>query len=139
VVQAILYRLKTGCQWRKLPTKQFFRVNYKWQSVYYHYQKWSKDGSWENLWTVVLNKYKHLLDMSSIQLGGTHTPTKRGGESVASSGKKLPLNKPLVWSFCIHWQSFTSVFLPLACFVNLPLQRVTSMPCRSNSTYKFCQ
>ena len=24
VVQAILHRLKTGCQWRELPTKQFF-------------------------------------------------------------------------------------------------------------------
>lgn len=26
VVAAILYRLKTGCQWRQLPMKQFFRV-----------------------------------------------------------------------------------------------------------------
>ena len=28
VVAAILYRLKTGCQWRELPVKEFFRKHY---------------------------------------------------------------------------------------------------------------
>jgi transposase len=88
IVEAILYRLKTGCQWRQLPMKQFFRVNYKWQSVYYHFQKWCKDGSWQKIWQILLNKYKFLLDMSSIQLDGTHTPSKRGGETVAYQGRK---------------------------------------------------
>ncbi len=37
---------------------------------------------------IILEKYKHLLDMSSIQLDGTHTPTKRGGEAVAYQGRK---------------------------------------------------
>lgn len=83
-----MFRLKTGCQWRELPVKQFFRVKYKWQSVYYHFQKWCKDGSWESVWMIILEKYKHLLDMSSIQLDGTHTPTKRGGEAVAYQGRK---------------------------------------------------
>jgi transposase len=85
---AILYRLKTGCQWRQLPMKQFFRVSYKWQSVYYHFQKWSKDGSWSGVWNQVLKQHKHLLDLSSIQLDGTHTPAKRGGASVAYQGRK---------------------------------------------------
>jgi len=85
---AILYRLKTGCQWRQLPMKQFFKEKYSWQSVYYHFQKWSKDGSWEKVWIHILKKYKHLLDLSSIQLVGTHTPAKRGGESVAYQGRK---------------------------------------------------
>jgi len=85
---AILYRLKTGCQWRELPMKQFFRRSYRWQSVYYHFQKWSKDGSWEEVWRVILHKYKHLLDLSSIQLDGTHTPSKRGGSAVGYQGRK---------------------------------------------------
>ena len=68
--------------------KEFFKKKYSWESVYYHFQKWSKDGSWENMWVQVLNKNKHLLDMSSIQLDGTHTPTKRGGESVPYQGRK---------------------------------------------------
>jgi len=68
--------------------RHFFRVKYKWQSVYYHFQKWSKDGSWEMVWILLLEKYKGLLDMSSIQLDGTHTPAKRGGEAVAYQGRK---------------------------------------------------
>lgn len=88
VIQAITYRLKTGCQWRQLPMKQFFKVRYSWQSVYHHFQKWSKDGSWEKLWQHILNKYKHLLDMSSVQLDGTHTQVKRGGSAVAYQSRK---------------------------------------------------
>jgi transposase len=88
VVEAILYRLKTGCQWRELPMKQFFRTSYEWNSVYYHFQKWSKDGSWDQLWQTVLTKHKHLLDLSSIQLDGTHTPAKRGGDEVGYQGRK---------------------------------------------------
>lgn len=88
MVEAILYRLKTGCQWRQLPMKQFFRCKYTWQSVYFHFQKWSKDGSWQKVWQQILGKYKHLLDLSSIQLDGTHTLTKRGGEAVAYQSRK---------------------------------------------------
>jgi len=87
-VEAILYRLKTGCQWRELPMKQFFRTTYGWSSVYHHFQKWSKDGSWEQVWRIILQKHKHLLDLSSIQLDGTHTPTKRGGSAVGYQGRK---------------------------------------------------
>ena len=88
VVEAILYRLKTGCQWRELPMKQFFRTRYKWQSVYYHFRKWCKDGSLEAIWKKLLEKHKVILDMSSIQLDGTHTPSKRGGEAVDYQGRK---------------------------------------------------
>ena len=88
MVMAIIYRLKTGCQWRQLPIKQFFRDKYSWQSVYYHFQKWSKNGSWERVWHNILKRHKDLLDLSSIQLDGTHTPAKRGGESVAYQGRK---------------------------------------------------
>ena len=88
VIQAILFRLKTGCQWRELPVKQFYRTSYRWQRVYHHFQKWSKDGSWEKAWQTLLEKHKSLLDMSSIQLDGTHTPAKRGGQAVGYQGRK---------------------------------------------------
>ncbi|MCP4179818.1 MAG: transposase, partial [bacterium] len=88
VVKAILYRLKTGCQWRELPMKEFFRERYSCQSVYYHFQKWCNDGSWNRIWQQILKNNKHLLDLSSIQLDGTHTPAKRGGESVAYQVRK---------------------------------------------------
>lgn len=68
--------------------KQFFRGKYGWASVYHHFQKWSKDGSWEKVWSILLEKNKCLLDMSSVQLDGTHTLTKRGGEAVGYQGRK---------------------------------------------------
>lgn len=88
VIKAILYRLKTGCQWRQMPLKQFFRTKYSWNSVYAHFRKWCKDNSWQKLWQTLLCKFKPLLDMSSVQLDGTHTPAKRGGEAVAYQGRK---------------------------------------------------
>lgn len=41
IVNAILYNLKTGVQWRELPVKALFEMRIlNWQSVYYHYRKW---------------------------------------------------------------------------------------------------
>lgn len=88
VVSAIIYKLQTGCQWRKLPMREFFKRKYRWNSVFYHFVKWSKNGSWQRVWAILLEQHKHLLDMSSIQLDGSHTPAKRGGEQVEYQGRK---------------------------------------------------
>lgn len=40
IVNAILYVLRTGCQWRLLPP---------WQSVYYHHRKWRQNGQWASI------------------------------------------------------------------------------------------
>lgn len=88
IVELILYRLKTGCQWRELPIQQFYDQPYSWQSVYYHFNKWSKSNCWLLSWESFLNKNKAYLDLSSIQIDGSHTPAKRGGESVGYQGRK---------------------------------------------------
>jgi len=89
IVKAIIYKLKTGCQWREIPLKLFFtKVKISWQSVYYHFRKWTKDDSWKQVWTKLLKLYKSNLDLSSIQLDGSHTPVKRGGQAVAYQGRK---------------------------------------------------
>jgi len=80
IVNAILYKLKTGVQWHQLPTS--------WESVYYHYRKWSLSGVWKTCWIGVLDKHKSKLDLSSIDLDGSHTPAIRGGEQVAYQGRK---------------------------------------------------
>jgi len=89
VVSAILYRLKTGCQWRQLPVKQFFDDKIiTWQGVYYHFRKWSSDGSFKEVWIKLLAAYHPLLDLSSLQLDGSQTLCKNGGEAVGYQGRK---------------------------------------------------
>jgi len=89
IVKAIIHKLKTGTQWRELPTRQFFSgILLSWESVYYHFNKWSKNGSWKKLWLSLLNIHRAKLDMSSVQLDGSHTPAKRGGEGVEYQKRK---------------------------------------------------
>lgn len=89
IVKAIIYRLKSGCQWREIPICAFCsKLLISWQSIYYHFSKWSKDGSWKQMWTRLLAINKSSLDMSSVQLDGSHTPAKRGGQAVAYQHRK---------------------------------------------------
>ena len=89
IVRAILYRMKTGIQWRELPMDSLFGCRLtSWQSVYHYFSKWCKDGSWHRLWIVVLDVCRELLDMSSVEFDGSHTPAKRGGQQVGYQGRK---------------------------------------------------
>jgi len=44
VLNAIFYRVKTGCQWRMLPTD--FPA---WNHVWYYYRIWRKNGTWDRI------------------------------------------------------------------------------------------
>jgi transposase len=88
VFLVILKRLKTGTQWREISTKDYFEEKVLWQTIYYYFNKWSKDGSFLKVWQNLLLNYKHLLDLSTTQFDGTHTPSKRGGESVGYQNRK---------------------------------------------------
>ncbi len=89
VINAILYKLKTGCQWALLPVESLFTGTVlSYISVYHHYRKWCKSGEWKRLWLRLLDKYRHLLDMSSVDLDGSHTTTMRGGEECGYQGRK---------------------------------------------------
>ena len=85
----IHYRLKTGYKWRQLPIKQFTEgVLVGWNSIYHHFKKWCKDGSWKRVWTNLLAKKKACLGLSSAQLDGSHTCSKGGREAVGYQGRK---------------------------------------------------
>ena len=89
VMLLILKRLKTGCQWRELCIKEHFSEGEVcWQTIYYYFNKWSKDGSFKNVWINLLKNNHSLIDLSTAQLDGSHTPSKRGGESVGYQGRK---------------------------------------------------
>lgn len=89
VVECILYKLKSGCQWRLLPLQQFFRGHaLTWSGVYYHFKEWRRDGSWKKLWLTLLRLHKSRLDLSSMQLDGSHTRTHNGGAAIGYQGRK---------------------------------------------------
>lgn len=44
ILDAVLYVVKTGCQWRELP-----KTFPPWQTVYHVFRRWCRDGTWERL------------------------------------------------------------------------------------------
>jgi transposase len=89
IVSGILYRLKTGCQWRELPLKEIFSGKLiSWQGVYYHFRKWVNDGSFKQVWLGLLKSQRRLLDLSCVQLDGSQTICKHGGECISYQGRK---------------------------------------------------
>ena len=45
-------------------------------------------GEWKSMWVRLLDKYRNELDMSSVDLDGSHTTALRGGEEVGYQGRK---------------------------------------------------
>lgn len=89
IVECIFHRLKTGCQWRELPTKEFFTGKaLNWNSVFYYYNKWSKADCWRRIWIHILTQNRQYLDLSSVEFDGSHTPAKNGGDAVGYQGRK---------------------------------------------------
>lgn len=89
IINAILYKLKTGVQWHQLPVKALFEgIVLCWESVYYHYRKWCSNAVFKQCWIAVLRKNKSMLDLSSVDFDGSHTSTLRGGEEVEYQGRK---------------------------------------------------
>ena len=89
IVECIFHRLKTGCQWRELPTKQFFSDKVLcWNSVFYYYNKWSKADCWRTIWINILTQNRTYLDLSSVEFDGSHTPARNGGDAVGYQGRK---------------------------------------------------
>jgi len=44
VLNAIFYRLRTGCQWRMLP-KEYG----SWEAIFGYWYRWSKNGFWQKI------------------------------------------------------------------------------------------
>ncbi|MDQ5854298.1 MAG: IS5 family transposase [Chloroflexota bacterium] len=92
VFKYMLYRLYTGCQWEALPIdndpQQPAYKEISHDAVYYHFRTWSKDGSFIRVWNHSIVTVREALDLSELNLDGTHTIAKKGGESVAYQGRK---------------------------------------------------
>ena len=82
VINAILYIVVTGCQWRMLP-----KDYPKWQTVYAYFRQWRDDGTWQRLHDTLraevrrrAGRHKHppagCLDTQSVKT--TQVPGERG-------------------------------------------------------------
>ena len=89
IINAILYKLKTGVQWNQLPVKALFDGQHlTWNTVYYHYRKWCLSDVLKTSWIQFLKVHKQDLDLSSVDLDGSHTPAIRGGVAIEYQGRK---------------------------------------------------
>ena len=89
IVNALLYKLKTGVQWNCLPVHSLFSSKaISWQGVYYHFNKWGRCQTFKACWIQFLDRHRSNLDLSSVDLDGSHTPAQRGGQSVGYQGRK---------------------------------------------------
>ena len=88
----MLYRLHTGCQWEELPIAPSSEASgdpeISWWAVYYHFRKWSRDGSLARVWQHSIAVAADKLDLSVLNLDGSHAVAKKGGEAVAYQGRK---------------------------------------------------
>lgn len=92
VFNYILYRLHTGCQWDRLPIapdpQHPAQKEISPDAVAYHFRKWSRDGSLEKVWQASILTVQDDLNLSALNLDGSHAIAKKGGESVAYQGRK---------------------------------------------------
>jgi transposase len=92
VFNYILYQLHTGCQWYRLPIdpdrSDPDKKEISWYAIYYHFRKWSRDGSLEQVWQASIMTISAELNLSELNLDGSHVLAKKGGESVAYQGRK---------------------------------------------------
>ena len=59
IINAILYKLKTGVQWHQLPVKALFEQRViTWNAVYYHYRKWCLSDTLKHCWITFLKSHK---------------------------------------------------------------------------------
>jgi DDE superfamily endonuclease len=69
-------------------TTWFRKKEISYSAVYLHFARWSRDGSFKRVWYHSILTVRDNLDLSELNLDGTHCLAKKGGELVAYQGRK---------------------------------------------------
>ena len=88
VVNAILYALRNGCQWRLLPHDLP-----PWKTVYTYFRNWRQDGTWKGIHDALRQQVRQadgrhpqasaaVLDSQSVKT------TEKGGRAATMPGRK---------------------------------------------------
>lgn len=92
VFNYILHRYHTGCQWDQIPIEPDAenpdRPEISHDAVAYHHRKWSRDGSLEQVFAASVQTIADELELSEVNIDGSHAISKNGGESVEYQGRK---------------------------------------------------
>jgi transposase len=97
VINAILYLVRTGCQWRMLP-KDFP----PWSTVHTWYRRWRRDGTWERMHEALRRQVRRQAGRhpsprsSAVDSQSVKTPAA-GGVSGFDNGKKVKGRKRHLW------------------------------------------
>ena len=77
VVSGILYVLRTGCQWKAMPS-QFGSGS----AIHAYFQEWVKSGTFEQFWQFALEEYDDLkgIEWKWQSVDGAMTKSPLGGE-----------------------------------------------------------
>ena len=90
VFNYVIYKLRTGCQWEFLPIDKTAdgvpEISY--QVPYYHFRKWSHDGSLQRLLDASIMTIRGELNLSALNLDGSHSAAKKGAKRLPIKGER---------------------------------------------------
>jgi putative transposase len=97
VLDAILYLVRSGCQWRLLP-----HDFPPWSTVHTWYRRWRTDGTWERINEALRRQVRaaagrHPSPRSSAADSQSVKTTPQGGDKGFDSGKKVKGRKRHLW------------------------------------------
>jgi transposase len=92
IFNLILYKLYTGCPWPALPIEKDEQGQpvMSYQVPYYHFRKWSQDGSLQRLFDASILTIKGELHLSELNLDGSHSAAKKGANVSPIKAERKP-------------------------------------------------